>query len=409
MLDVHHSILKFPRSQRQRTYSLNDHIACRSEFTVWHDGNDVYYVMHETEDGKEKPRRIRVEAFPVGSKLINELMPRVMEAVRSSETLRRKLFQANFHTTLSGESMITLIYHRKLDETWIDAARKLRTDLSGAPGALAPPHVIGRARKQKILVDAGEVEEVLDVIGRGKLRFLQVEGAFSQPNGGVCQSMLQWAVAVTEHSTDHDLLELYCGNGNFTTAVAPNFKRIVATEVNKSAVAAAKRNFVANGIENVLVARMSSEEFVEAWRSGRKYKRLENVDLKSYDFKTLLVDPPRAGLDDDTRKLLREFERVVYISCNPETLHRDILEVRDEFDIEKFAMFDQFPYTHHVECGVYLVKKNQGLRRSGDASAAIAEINHHESKDGASLNGEAVEKRGEKRKTPDGGSSLADS
>ena len=360
---------------------------CRTEFTVWHEADDTYYAMHERLNGEEKPQRIRVDSFPVGSKLINELMPRVMEAVRSSDTLRIKLFQANFHTTLSGESMITLIYHKKLDNQWIEAAKSFRESLTDVPGSSAKPHIVGRARKQRILIDAGEVNETLNVEARGKLKFTQVEGAFSQPNAGICQSMLKWAVDVTRNSTDHDLLELYCGNGNFTAAVAPNFRRVIATEVSKSAVAAAKENFAANNIQNVLVARMRSEEFVEAWKSGRNYKRLENVDLKSYDFETLLVDPPRAGLDDETRTLVRQFQRIVYISCNPETLHRDINEVKDIFQVEKFAMFDQFPYTHHVECGVYLVRR--------DGKTTGKEINLL---DKEPTSAEAEPRQGEKRK-----------
>lgn len=284
-------------------------------------------------------------------------MPRVMAAVQASPILRKKLFQANFHTTLAGNSMVTLIYHRKLEDEWTEAAKALREDLSKIPGMSSPPHIIGRSRKQKIFLDKNEVEEVLDVPGRGILRYIQVEGAFSQPNAGICTCMLGWAVDVTQGSTDHDLLELYCGNGNFTAALAPNFRRVVATEISKSSVAAAKRNFEANKVENVFVARMSSEEFTQAWQTGRKFERLKDINLKEYDFQTLLVDPPRAGLDDQTIKVVRDFQRVVYISCNPETLKRDVQLVSDLFTVERFAMFDQFPYTHHVECGVYLVRK----------------------------------------------------
>ena len=50
-------------------------------------------------------------------------------------------------------------------------------------------------------------------------------GAFSQPNGGMCEKMLAWAKRMTRGSSEHDLLELYCGNGNFTIALAPNFTR----------------------------------------------------------------------------------------------------------------------------------------------------------------------------------------
>jgi tRNA (uracil-5-)-methyltransferase len=301
-------------------------------------------------------------------------MPRVMEAVHGNIVLRKKLFQANFHTTLAGNAMVTLIYHRKLDDEWTEAAKQLREDLAKIPGLVAPPHIIGRSRKQKIFLDLNEVEEVLDVPGRGTLRYIQVEGAFSQPNAGICTSMLGWAVDVTQGTgTDHDLLELYCGNGNFTAALAPNFRRVVATEISKSSVAAAKRNFEANKVENVFVARMSSEEFTEAWQTGKKFNRLEGINLQEYDFKTLLVDPPRAGLDDETIKVVRDFERVVYISCNPETLKRDVQLVSDLFTVERFAMFDQFPYTHHVECGVYLVRKPDAPPPSARVIAAVEE------------------------------------
>ena len=208
------------------------------------------------------------------------MMPRVMAAVQASPILRKKLFQANFHTTLAGNSMVTLIYHRKLEDEWTEAAKTLREDLSKISGMSSPPHIIGRSRKQKIFLDKNEVEEVLDVPGRGILRYIQVEGAFSQPNAGICTCMLGWAVDVTQGSTDHDLLELYCGNGNFTAALAPNFRRVVATEISKSSVAAAKRNFEANKVENVFVARMSSEEFTQAWQTGRKFERLKDINLK---------------------------------------------------------------------------------------------------------------------------------
>lgn len=52
-----------------------------------------------------------------------------------------------------------------------------------------------------------------------------MEGGFSQPNGRMCEKMLTWAAGVTRGSSDADLLELYCGNGNFTVALAPNFRR----------------------------------------------------------------------------------------------------------------------------------------------------------------------------------------
>ena len=87
--------------------------------------------------------------------------------------------------------------------------------------------------------------------------------------------------------------------------------------------------------------------------------KLKNIDLKSYNFSTIFVDPPRAGLDDTTRELVKEFEQIIYISCNPETLHRDLEELTKTHTIENFALFDQFSYTHHIESGLILKKKLQ--------------------------------------------------
>ena len=75
------------------------------------------------------------------------------------------------------------------------------------------------------------------------------------------------------------------------------------------------------------------------------------------------MDPPRAGLDPETQKLMKDFDTILYISCNPETLKRDYDTAADEYSIERFAMFDQFPYTHHVECGLLLRRKVDQSKR----------------------------------------------
>ena len=65
----------------------------------------------------------------------------------------------------------------------------------------------------------------------------------------------------------------------------------------------------------------------------------------------------RAGLDDGTCALLARFPRIIYISCNPATLARDVEKLKTTHFIHRAAAFDQFPYTHHLEAGVYLVRK----------------------------------------------------
>lgn len=325
------------------------HYRQRCEFRVWHEGEDLFYAMFENDrEIPGKKRVIRLDTYPVASRQINDLMPRLLEAVRDNTVLRRKLFQAEFLTTLSGDALITLIYHRQLDDEWEVEARKLQTRL----GAM----IIGRARKQRRVLERDHVWERLRVDSR-EFHYQQVENSFTQPNAAICQSMLSWARDVTQGSEARDLVEFYCGNGNFTVALAENFRRVLATEISRTSVASAKTNLAANGIDNAYVARMSAEEFAAALRGDKGGRRVAEMALDDYDFCTVLVDPPRAGLDKASCDQLRGYDRIVYISCNPETLAENLAHLGRTHAVTRFALFDQFPWTPHCECGVVLDKR----------------------------------------------------
>ncbi len=116
-------------------------------------------------------------------------------------------------------------------------------------------------------------------------------------------------------------------------------------------------NCALNDVENITFARLASEEMTEALNGVREFSRLKDIDLKSYNFSTVLVDPPRAGLDAGTIELISTIENIIYISCNPETLARDLETLIKTHDVKEAAMYDQFPHTAHVESGVFLRKK----------------------------------------------------
>ena len=103
---------------------------------------------------------------------------------------------------------------------------------------------------------------------------------------------------------------------------------------------------------------MSAEEFSSALAGDRTFRRLKDVDLSSYTFSTVLVDPPRAGLDTATTQLISRFDNILYISCNPETLYQNVADLNKTHRITKIAIFDQFPYTDHIECGIMLKKRD---------------------------------------------------
>lgn len=319
----------------------------RAEFRIWHQDDDLFYIMFNSVT-KEK---FRVDSFPVASKLINQAMTALLAAIKDKPTLRYKLFQVDFLSTLSGELLISLLYHKPLEPSWEDAALILKKQLC----AIAPVDIIGRAKKQKIILSRDYVMESLQV-GNKKFVYQQVENSFTQPNGGVNEQMLLWAQQATADSKG-DLIELYCGNGNFSIALAENFDRVLGTEISKTSVKSAQVNIQANNLNNIDIVRMSSEEFSQAMNGERQFRRLAGFDLTTYNYDTVLVDPPRAGLDDDSVELVSRFQKIIYISCNPQTLKDNLLQLSKTHIIEKFALFDQFPYTEHIETGVVLTKK----------------------------------------------------
>lgn len=319
----------------------------RAEFRIWHIEDDLFYAMFERSEDKQK-KVIRVDEFPIADRSINLLMPKLLAALKANPLLSARLFEVHFLATLSGEMLVSLLYHRKLESDWESAAQALSKALN--------IKLIGRSRGQKFVLSDEYVVEQLQVFDR-TYTYKQIESSFTQPNAQVCQKMLEWACTVAEHS-EQDLLELYCGNGNFTLPLSTRFRRVLATELAKSSVYAAQWNIEQNQIENIQVARLSAEEFTQAYNGEREFRRLQeaNIDLSSYDFDTVFVDPPRAGIDDDTLKLLQRFKRIIYISCNPDTLHDNLKTLCQSHKVTQFALFDQFPYTHHVESGVLLEK-----------------------------------------------------
>lgn len=323
------------------------HFRLRAEFRVWHDGDDLFYAMFDPSKPKEP---IRVSDFPIASQRITQAMGPLLEFVRQEPTLRKKLFQIEFLSTLSSALLITMVYHRPLEPAWQEAAQ----GVSDALGC----SVIGRSKKQKLCVGQDYVTETLR-IGEHAYSYRQPEQCFTQPNGHINQAMIQWLLNRC-NEPETDLLELYCGVGNFTLPIAARFRRVIATELNKRATAAALDNVRINQIKNVELARLSAGEISEAMAGGRVFRRLAHLHqpLSNYRFRTLLVDPPRAGLDPQTLQLAAQIDRVLYISCNPQSLLANLQHLSATHDIEALAFFDQFPYTDHLETGLSLRRKN---------------------------------------------------
>lgn len=341
---LHDLLSEFNAPEPQVFASAAQHYRLRAEFRLWREDGLRHYAMFAPGDNRTP---IFVEDFPIASELINQLMPRLKAAWNSSAALSERLFQVEFLTTLSGEALITLCYHRPLDEDWQAAAEQLAADLNVS--------LIGRSRGKRSVIGRDYVVEKLKIAER-MFSYRQPEGAFTQPNGAVNTQMVNWAYEVLGEQSD-DLLELYCGNGNFTLPLSTRVRKVLATEISKSSVNAALANLADNQISNIELVRLSAEELTQALNGVREFRRLAQIDLSSYAFGTVFVDPPRAGMDRETCELVRRFDRILYISCNPETLAENIRQLSDTHRITKTALFDQFPWTDHMESGVLLERK----------------------------------------------------
>jgi tRNA (uracil-5-)-methyltransferase len=323
--------------------SKEEHYRARAEFKIWHiDDDDVHYAMNHI----ERKGVVLIENCPQVFESINNLMPRLLDALKEAD-ITHKLFGADFLSSTKNEIVVSLLYHKRLDDAWECRAKEVASKLG--------IYIIGRARKQKLVIGQDYVTEHLHIAGR-EYFFEYIENSFTQPNPHVNEQMIAWAMKSFQNQRG-DLLELYCGAGNFTIPFAGIFTKVLATEISKSSIHAAKRNMQLNNVTNIEFVRMSVEEFVEALDGVRTFRRMREISIEDYDFSAIFVDPPRSGMDNYSCEFAKRFDTIVYISCNPETLQRDLEILTQTHIVESMALFDQFPYTHHVEMGAKLVRK----------------------------------------------------
>ena len=330
--------------------SPSSHYRARSEFRIWHEGERCDYAMGKMPvDGVREKGAINIHECPKVIEPIEKRMWKLLDKINASqEVLKNRLFAVEFLATTTDECLITMLYHRKLDDLWSKEAKLLEEELNCK--------VMGRSRKQKVILSDEFVTEKLEIDAK-TVTYVQYESGFTQPNPVVNVKMIEWAIKQAKKVGHGDFLEAYCGLGNFTLPLSHYFDKVLATEISKNSIHAALENCALNDITNITFARLSSEEMTEALNGVREFTRLKDIDLNAYNFSTVLVDPPRAGLDEASIGLISKIENIIYISCNPETLARDLETLTQTHTVLEAALYDQFPHTAHVESGVFLQKK----------------------------------------------------
>lgn len=172
--------------------------------------------------------------------------------------------------------------------------------------------------------------------------------SFYQINPIQTEALYNIAIEMADLKKTDTLFDLYCGIGTIGIFASPYVNRVYGIEIVKQAIEDAKENANINNIRNI--------EFF----AGDVEKVFENV-LKEHNVKpdVIFVDPPRKGLDKHTIENILNIkpEKIVYISCNPASLVRDLKLLEESYEIKKIQPVDMFPFTSHVECVTVLYAK----------------------------------------------------
>ena len=153
------------------------------------------------------------------------------------------------------------------------------------------------------------------------------------------------AAGITKNDT---VFDLYCGIGTITLFMSKYAKKVYGVEIIEQAIEMAKENAKINNVDNT--------EFI----AGDVEKVLEElIDKRKVVPDIVMVDPPRKGLDRRSVSNLLKVspKKIVYISCNPATLIRDLAKLEEKYEINKIIPVDMFPFTKHVECVAVLELK----------------------------------------------------
>ncbi len=169
--------------------------------------------------------------------------------------------------------------------------------------------------------------------------------SFYQVNPRQTEKLYAKAAAYAGLTGNEILLDLYCGTGTIGLSMASNAKKIIGVEIVKEAVENAKKNAERNNIQNAEFICADAAEAALALQ-----QRGEKPDV-------IIIDPPRKGCDESLIQTIAELspQRVVYVSCDPATLARDVRLFKEwDYLVEHVAPVDMFPFTAHVECVVLM-------------------------------------------------------
>ena len=195
--------------------------------------------------------------------------------------------------------------------------------------------------KEKVLYGLGHIKD--DILG---LTFEISASSFFQINPEQVEKLYATALKLVEPKKEEIVLDAYSGVGTIGLIAARNAKKVISVEINKSAHKNAIENAKRNGISNIQFVCDDAGKFIT--------KYIGDIDV-------LIMDPPRSGSDETflSTVINKRIKKIIYVSCNPETLARDIEYLSTLYEVKYVQPVDMFPMTAHVETVVELELKGK--------------------------------------------------
>lgn len=176
----------------------------------------------------------------------------------------------------------------------------------------------------------------------GPFKFKISPQSFFQVNAAQAEILNEKVLEYANLSGEETVIDSYCGTATISIYAAKQAEKVYGIEVEKSAVRDAKINCELNDISNLKLFSGKAEEWLYKWR------------ISCEEFHLVIVDPPRRGCSSKVLKGIIKIKpkKIIYISCNPVTLARDLkyLTKDDDYRLEKVLPIDMFPQTSHIEC-----------------------------------------------------------
>lgn len=298
---------------------------------------------------KDPQQIVRIDHCVICTQELNTLITEIVKYFRGVDAYDQRRKTGTFCSAILRSSVSGTAITFVLNPASSRLSQAIATIEAFAPQSRSSAILVGYLSEEQ----NGFIEDVFAVKGSLLLEEQYLGKSFSFPPYGFFQNNTKLAeelhrycqsILTSYDTSNATLLDLYAGAGTFGILNAPLFKAVTLVEEAPAAVEAAKLNAQRHGLTNIRLF-------------CRDARQLKNIKLEKPLF--VVTDPPRSGMDPQTLTALMQLEPnvLLYVSCNPEQLGKDLLKFKAKsYNLKSVALFDFFPQTPHIETVVELVR-----------------------------------------------------